>query len=491
MADQKQNCYLGINGKQHGPMSEADVQRMYDNGEITGKTKFICAGMTTWVNLSEMENFFPPLPPQEPTQPPREGVMEANQSPSASSQPESETDTVSTAVPDDETAKKGNAFSGIKEKVSAIFSNASQKKQEKAAAKSEKPKKEKPKKEKHPKKGKAEEAAETETEAPEEAEAESAAEEVEAEEIVTPEDEDAVDLEIAEIETAGMEAEAGENPKKDKPKNSKLLFIIIGAVVFVLLAAAAVVLLFDPLGFGLFGGGLLVADSGDDIPAMQADTSGGDLASGNYDEDMMPDNASVEGDDGESNDVSATNGDVDTSDASEPDDETDSDEADSDVPEDEDVDSAVDRNPEYIIRGIHVGDTLLEVERYLTRKSDRIAGGVIGDFTKIDGVILSIRVGLDFFWSVDEFIQHLNDDSVRLIHSMDWYVDIDGLIYNVRVSTSDDLHINSVSAEPINAEDIELGIIDDPFDESDIETGTGIFTGTPFGLEGLNPQFWE
>ncbi|MCL2222251.1 MAG: DUF4339 domain-containing protein [Oscillospiraceae bacterium] len=526
MAEQKQNCYLGINGKQHGPISEAEVQRMYDNGEITGKTKFICSGMTAWVNLSDMENFFPPLPPQEPTQPPREGVLQANQSPSASSQTEFTEDTSDPAVSDDEKNKKGNALGNIKEKVSAIFSNARQKQQEKAAEKKEKPKKEKPikeakpKKEKPPKKGKAKEetAEETDAEAAPETEEETAKAKAPQEETTESDTEtvvtlgDELDLEIAGLEAAGPEAAEEENPKKGKPKKAKketkegeapkkrkLLLIIIGAIVLVLLAAA-VVLLFDPLGFGLFGGGLLTANSAaDDVFVVQGDASGLDIDSENFDDDSMPEDASTENNDGDSNDdsndVSAINGDIDTSNTSESGDETVSDEADSDetasdVTGDEDIDYAVNRIREEIIQAIHVGDTLLEVERYLTRRSDRITGGVVGDFTKIDGVILTIRVGLDFFWSVDEFIEHLNDDSVRLIYSMDWYIDVDSFIYNVRVSTLDDLHINSVSVEFIHAEDIESGIIDDPFDDSGIETGTGIFTGTPFGLEGLNPQFW-
>lgn len=62
MANQENNCYLGIDGKKSGPLSELDIQKMYDAGEITGNTKFIHAGMKEWINLSESGIIIPHLP---------------------------------------------------------------------------------------------------------------------------------------------------------------------------------------------------------------------------------------------------------------------------------------------------------------------------------------------------------------------------------------------------------------------------------------------
>lgn len=62
MLKQEKNCYLGINGKKHGPLSEADIQKLYDNKKITGDTKFARLGDTKWISVSEVGIFTPPLP---------------------------------------------------------------------------------------------------------------------------------------------------------------------------------------------------------------------------------------------------------------------------------------------------------------------------------------------------------------------------------------------------------------------------------------------
>lgn len=53
VVNQEKNCYLGINGQRVGPSSESDIRAMYESGKITGDTKFVRAGMSEWINLSE------------------------------------------------------------------------------------------------------------------------------------------------------------------------------------------------------------------------------------------------------------------------------------------------------------------------------------------------------------------------------------------------------------------------------------------------------
>lgn len=66
MVGQEKNCYLGINGQKYGPVSRADIHKLYDSGKITGSTKFIRVGMKDWITLSEsgiiMDDGLPPLP---------------------------------------------------------------------------------------------------------------------------------------------------------------------------------------------------------------------------------------------------------------------------------------------------------------------------------------------------------------------------------------------------------------------------------------------
>lgn len=77
MAEKQKNCYLGISGKKYGPVSEDDIHKLYNDGKITGDTKFIRAGMKEWIALSEsgiimdadglpplpQDDGIPPLPP--------------------------------------------------------------------------------------------------------------------------------------------------------------------------------------------------------------------------------------------------------------------------------------------------------------------------------------------------------------------------------------------------------------------------------------------
>ena len=70
MLSQEKNCYLGINGKKHGPISEADIQKLYDNKKITGDIKFARLGDTQWITVSEVGIFTPPLPDEIDELPP-------------------------------------------------------------------------------------------------------------------------------------------------------------------------------------------------------------------------------------------------------------------------------------------------------------------------------------------------------------------------------------------------------------------------------------
>jgi len=70
MLSQEKNCYLGINGKKVGPVSEADIQKLYDHNKITGDTKFARAGDKEWITVSETGIFTPPLAHEDNDLPP-------------------------------------------------------------------------------------------------------------------------------------------------------------------------------------------------------------------------------------------------------------------------------------------------------------------------------------------------------------------------------------------------------------------------------------
>lgn len=75
MAEQK-NCWLGINGKKFGPMSEQDIVDMYHKKKIAGNVMFFRLGAKEWVTLDQSgligpvidDDGVPPLP--EETEPP-------------------------------------------------------------------------------------------------------------------------------------------------------------------------------------------------------------------------------------------------------------------------------------------------------------------------------------------------------------------------------------------------------------------------------------
>ena len=70
MPSQNKDCYLAINGKKYGPISEADIQALFDKNKISGDTKFARKGMSEWITLSESgiipdledDDGLPPLP---------------------------------------------------------------------------------------------------------------------------------------------------------------------------------------------------------------------------------------------------------------------------------------------------------------------------------------------------------------------------------------------------------------------------------------------
>ena len=69
MASTVKNCYLIINGKKYGPVSEQDILRLYEQKKINGSTKFAKSGAKEWITLSktgilvsDINDDLPPLP---------------------------------------------------------------------------------------------------------------------------------------------------------------------------------------------------------------------------------------------------------------------------------------------------------------------------------------------------------------------------------------------------------------------------------------------
>lgn len=70
MAKQNSDCWLGINGKKFGPMSEQDVLEMYHKKKIPSNVKFFRTGMKEWGTLAQSgligpvvdDDGVPPLP---------------------------------------------------------------------------------------------------------------------------------------------------------------------------------------------------------------------------------------------------------------------------------------------------------------------------------------------------------------------------------------------------------------------------------------------
>jgi hypothetical protein len=90
MGSQEKNCYLGINGKKYGPVSEQDIQTLYAQKKITGDTKFARIGAKEWIPLSKSgvitsgaatDDSLPPLPqdnkPNKPAKKSKLGIVAA------------------------------------------------------------------------------------------------------------------------------------------------------------------------------------------------------------------------------------------------------------------------------------------------------------------------------------------------------------------------------------------------------------------------------
>lgn len=53
------NCWLGINGKKFGPMTEQDIRNLYSEKKITKNILFFRTGMKQWVPLSKSDVIAP------------------------------------------------------------------------------------------------------------------------------------------------------------------------------------------------------------------------------------------------------------------------------------------------------------------------------------------------------------------------------------------------------------------------------------------------
>ena len=51
---QERNCYISIDGKQHGPMSKRDILKLYADKKINGETEFMRIGAKEWIPLSRV-----------------------------------------------------------------------------------------------------------------------------------------------------------------------------------------------------------------------------------------------------------------------------------------------------------------------------------------------------------------------------------------------------------------------------------------------------
>ena len=76
MASEERNCFLAVNGKKYGPMSEKDIQKLYTGKKIADDAKFARKGYKKWVPLSQSGvivvaapapvDQLPPPPPENP-----------------------------------------------------------------------------------------------------------------------------------------------------------------------------------------------------------------------------------------------------------------------------------------------------------------------------------------------------------------------------------------------------------------------------------------
>jgi hypothetical protein len=53
MANQAKDCFIAVKGKKYGPLSEQDIQKLYDQNKINDNTQFYRKGMKAWVKLSD------------------------------------------------------------------------------------------------------------------------------------------------------------------------------------------------------------------------------------------------------------------------------------------------------------------------------------------------------------------------------------------------------------------------------------------------------
>ena len=53
MASTVKDCYLIVNGKKYGAVSEQDILRLYEQKKINSNTKFAKSGAKEWIPLSK------------------------------------------------------------------------------------------------------------------------------------------------------------------------------------------------------------------------------------------------------------------------------------------------------------------------------------------------------------------------------------------------------------------------------------------------------
>ena len=72
MASQEKNCYIGVKGKKYGPLSEADILKLFNSKKINSDVNFARPGAKGWIPLSQsgiiphkmlnVDDGLPPLP---------------------------------------------------------------------------------------------------------------------------------------------------------------------------------------------------------------------------------------------------------------------------------------------------------------------------------------------------------------------------------------------------------------------------------------------
>ena len=138
--------------------------------------------------------------------------------------------------------------------------------------------------------------------------------------------------------------------------------------------------------------------------------------------------------------------------------------------------------------GISIGNTLAVAEQRLTSAASRIKGGVVGYIEEIDGNILQIFIGANSFLNKDQVKKYLQSGAEMVLN---WTVEINGTIYDVALTTSNKKNIDSITVVSYDNEEIQLGVIGDPF--KDISPASSMFTvpSKPVGIEGLDIEYWN